>query len=157
MHVHAPTQQPPAPLVLAHPAGFDEEGLNEILAQPAALMADLSWLPAQILAATTDDGEAAEEAEGGQQQGPRSIGDMSLAQLAKVRLESCHPSLPPWTAMHVRGGGGESWGSSAGHAALQVRSLEGTRSALSLFTFSFPSSLGGVVVASVSMLCVLGL
>jgi hypothetical protein len=128
MHVHAPTQQPPAPLLLAHPAGFDEEGLNEILAQPAALMADLSWLPAQILAATTDDGEAVEEAEGGQQQGPRSIGDMSLAQLAKVRLESCYPSLPPSIAVHVRGGEGggrESSGSSASHAALQVRSLEG--------------------------------
>jgi hypothetical protein len=151
MHVHAPTQQPPAPLLLAHPAGFDEEGLNEILAQPAALMADLSWLPAQILAATTDDGEAVEEAEGGQQQGPRSIGDMSLAQLAKVRLESCYPSLPPSIAVHVRGGeGGGVFGQQCGPCSVASEVVGGqgnSRSALSLFTLPMLSSLGGVVVA----------
>jgi len=73
------------------PTGLDDDDIVEILTQPAALMADLSWLPAYLLEATADKEEEEEGAAGGdaEQQGS-DISDMSFFDLARVSESGSH-------------------------------------------------------------------
>jgi hypothetical protein len=64
---------------------LDRDAITGILNQPAALMDDLSWFPATMLALGMDAGEEEEgDEEGEGAQGPKSIDDMTFAQLARV-------------------------------------------------------------------------
>lgn len=74
---------------------MDRDAITGILNQPAALMDDLSWFPAAMLAVGMDAGEEEEDEdeEGEGAQGPKSINDMTFAQLAKVRSCGVRPHV----------------------------------------------------------------
>jgi hypothetical protein len=64
---------------------LDGDAITNILNQPAALMDDLSWLPASMLAVGMGAGAGQDDEEGEGMQGPKSINDMTFAELARVR------------------------------------------------------------------------
>lgn len=77
--------------------GLSEDRVSEILTQPVALLADLSWAPGLFLADDDDGdeddaaaaaaaGDGAEGSSSSSSSGSGSINDMTFMQLAKVRV-----------------------------------------------------------------------